>query len=498
MKKKYLFTVLIVVVWTTAAYAGSGDAQQAMQLLQRHHYHDAAHLMYTQLAATPGGQVPKTRRDFGMACLANAQFYDRLYQAAMPLQIEYLKRLVYADDKRKTATSRLAQLYLGKAFLASGTPKKAISTLTAFLKTPQIDNVDRLEAKIALGAAYHSEGQEDRSAAIWSEVPTKIPYVTILLAAAYQRTGKTAEKFMPLTEQAAAALLNAKSPIPVQYASALLDIYGRRNMVSKGFAILARTRLETFAREETINAHKVLRFYDAELLRHLSVFYNQAAIDALNSARKSLDPGIAVTAAFLTGEAYALSKRMDDAARTMNELLSAAPPKALSHRVRIRQAVYSRRGPSLTSTSKTLDALLTRNNTVAQISDIIMLCSQVGVDCPETIKRAIQLWQQAKGRPPAGLGMALGRYFRTRQDHTQALLYLEAARDKSRKNRIETNPPAMLADLAWAYYRNRQFSEALEIYFTMSKQFPVVRQIQVALQGIYSMEQQSAGDAHIF
>ena len=234
------------------------------------------------------------------------------------------------------------------------------------------------------------------------------------------------------------------------------------------------------------------------MLRHLSVFYNQAAINALERARKSTDSRIAVTAAFLTGEAFALSKRMDDAARTMGDLLSDVPPKAISHRARVRQVAYSRKGPYRTSTHKTLDTLLPKNSNVDQVIDVIVLCSQLRIDCPETIRRATRLWQQAKGRPPAGLGMALGRYFRVRQDHKQALHYLEAVRDKSRKNRIETNPPAMLADLAWAYYRNRQFSEALEIYFSMSKQFPVVRQIQVALQGIYSMEQQSAGDAHIF
>jgi hypothetical protein len=55
----------------------------------------------------------------------------------------------------------------------------------------------------------------------------------------------------------------------------------------------------------------------------------------------------------------------------------------------------------------------------------------------------------------------------------------------------------MLVNLAEAYYQTMRFSEALEIYFAMSKQFPAVRQIQVAMQGMYSMEQKSAGDARI-
>ena len=75
---------------------------------------------------------------------------------------------------------------------------------------------------------------------------------------------------------------------------------------------------------------------------------------------------------------------------------------------------------------------------------------------------------------------------------------MEAGRDKSHKNRIEFNDPLMLVNLAEAYYYSKQFSESLEIFFEMSKQFPALRQIQVALQAVYSMEQKSAGDVKIF
>jgi pentatricopeptide repeat protein len=55
----------------------------------------------------------------------------------------------------------------------------------------------------------------------------------------------------------------------------------------------------------------------------------------------------------------------------------------------------------------------------------------------------------------------------------------------------------MLVSLADAYYRIKKFSEALEIYFEMSKHFPEVRQIQEAMQGVYAIEHKSAGDVKI-
>jgi hypothetical protein len=74
---------------------------------------------------------------------------------------------------------------------------------------------------------------------------------------------------------------------------------------------------------------------------------------------------------------------------------------------------------------------------------------------------------------------------------------MEAGRDKSNKNKIEANDPEMLAGLAEAYYRTKKFSEGLEIFFEMSQEFAVVRQIQEAMQAVYSMEQRSAGDVRI-
>jgi tetratricopeptide (TPR) repeat protein len=106
--------------------------------------------------------------------------------------------------------------------------------------------------------------------------------------------------------------------------------------------------------------------------------------------------------------------------------------------------------------------------------------------------------EAGEGRKIRSLNIALGRLYLLRGDYGRAVTYLEAGRDKSNKNRIESNDPVMLVKLAAAYYRGRQFSESLEIYFEMSKHFPVVRRIQEALQGMYAMEHKSAGDVKIF
>jgi outer membrane protein assembly factor BamD (BamD/ComL family) len=105
--------------------------------------------------------------------------------------------------------------------------------------------------------------------------------------------------------------------------------------------------------------------------------------------------------------------------------------------------------------------------------------------------------ESGDGKRFAVLNVGLGRYSLGKKDLGKAVTYLETGRDKGNKNKIESNDPLMLVSLSDAYYRTKKFSEALEIYFEMSKQFPQVRQIQEALQGIYSMEHKSAGDVKI-
>ncbi|MFQ5903197.1 MAG: hypothetical protein ACE5JO_05865, partial [Candidatus Binatia bacterium] len=130
-------------------------------------------------------------------------------------------------------------------------------------------------------------------------------------------------------------------------------------------------------------------------------------------------------------------------------------------------------------------------------ADILNACSRFGLECSEIVTKAADLAEARTGKKFSSINIALGRYYLGKKDYGMSIAYMEAGRNKGNKNRIEYNDPLMLINLAEAYYQTMQFSEALEIYFAMSKQFPAVRQIQVAMQGMYSMEQKSAGDARI-
>lgn len=498
--KKVLPVLLIFVVLMTAplsAFAAGADIHKGIQLFRKHHYHDAANVLHTVLPNTTPAQYHRAQLNFGMVCLANARFYDRLDQTTRPLQIEYLKHLVEPDQGQTGATSLLASLYLGKAYMSSAQPESAIPLLKQFLASNQTSLNDRYEAMITLGSAYHAKGQGDRAEGIWSKVSPQNPQIAILLAAAFLKAQVHADR-IPSLVKAIDLSESTGNALSIESVSALLSIYTHRGSPNKGLRIISRADLKAFAREEIIDKNKVLRFYDPDLLQNLAMLYNSSAINAFRGAQNAKENKIAAAAAFYISEAYAFSKRMPEAAQAADLLLSTKPPKAVQRRAQIRRVAYGYALQPPALPFRGFHPYLAEKPDAVLLGDMISLCAQQRIDDPKALDQAIKIWNKAPGRASINLGMALGHYYRSRQAHKKALYYLEAVRDKSRKNRIEANPPVLLADLAWAYYHNRQFSEALEIYFTMSKQFPAVRQIQVALQGIYSMEQQSAGDAKIF
>jgi tetratricopeptide (TPR) repeat protein len=131
------------------------------------------------------------------------------------------------------------------------------------------------------------------------------------------------------------------------------------------------------------------------------------------------------------------------------------------------------------------------------LAAIVLGCADVQAQCAKVLVRAGKAAETGDARRYQRLNFALGTYYLRKRDYARAIGYLEAGRDKSNKNKIEANDPEMLAGLAEAYYRTKKFSEGLEIFFEMSQEFAVVRQIQEAVQGVYSMEQRSAGDVRI-
>ena len=93
---------------------------------------------------------------------------------------------------------------------------------------------------------------------------------------------------------------------------------------------------------------------------------------------------------------------------------------------------------------------------------------------------------------------SLGGLYYSRKDYEKSVQAFELVRDKANKNKLESNDPVFLIRLANSYYRLKKYSEALEIFFEMGKSYPVVRQVQDTIQGVYSSDEKGSGDVRIY
>ena len=495
MKKAGLIFLLIVVL-TGPSLAAVDPLKRGLQLYKKHRYEDAIRLLYTYLPSAETSHQAKTHLGMGMICLANARLYQDLYLAALDTNLDYFKRLL---SIKSPSGSHLANLYMGLTLLEAGRLSEAENFFIKFLADENGSPQDKELARINLATALFLQDKSVQAHDLWSQISGEQPATSTALAAAYSRVGLIEKKPLATCTGIWNRLRHSNQAPSIQTVNNLIYVFAKEEQIEKAFELIMSVDLVAFFHEEIPTKNKVIRFYDSALLGNLSFFYGTAAKKFFNNAQSAPNPKIICTAQYYLGEVYGLIGDPGRSTKMLNAFLSAPnSPAGLKKKARIKQAFNQYLLGNDAEVRGQLDALLRSEPSPNLMADILLACTQYRFDAPDIVIQASAMAQKGYGKPYNRINFALGKYYLWKQDYARAVDYMEAGRDKSNKNRIEFNDPVMLVNLAQAYCRSKQFSEALEIFFEMSKQFPAVRQIQVALQGVYIMEQKSAGDVKIF
>ena len=474
--------------------AADDPVQKAMKAYEKHRYEDAHRDLRAALPSLAPAKQPSAHLALGMIALKNAELHRAFARVSSEVTVDHLKRLA---AERGAGRSRYSDLYLGLALLEGGNGAAASKPLEKFIARGG-DPRQTAIARIALGEAANQRGNKQKAQEQWGGVGTSDLEVRIGIAAAGSRAGLTDRDPAPLCDGVLTEARRTGKQLSLAVVTDCLGVYGRSGSIDKGFDLLARADLRSYSYRESIGKSKVISFYDPQLLSNLAVFYLQAGIASLEKA--AADPQLKGVASYYLGEAYLQAGNADQAAKALGAFLgSPQMPAQYRNRALVRQGEIRYR------MGKQADAIggwdeLARNQPSDPdvLAEILFSCGRLRTDCPRVAQTAAAAAETGEGKRFAIGNIGLGRYYLAKKDTAKAVAYLEAGRDKGNKNKIESNDPLMLVDLSDAYYRTRKFSEALEIYFEMSKQFPQVRQIQEALQGIYSMEHKSAGDVKIY
>lgn len=474
------------------AYAADDAATVAMRLHDKRHYEDAARTLRPALSSLAPGRQGAAHLTLGIIYLRNAELHHELHQAGIAAQVGYLRKLAAARGRDR---SRFADLYLGEALLEGGSPGEAAKHLERFMAQGTVGPRYKAIARAGLGLSHFRRQEARKAQALWAGIDTADPEVKAELAAAYSAAGLQDKN--PVAMSDAALKDSGLGPSPRMRRN-LLRVYVLAGLTDRGLDLLHQADLKTPSYTEVLGKTKTISFYDLSLLADLATLYGQASLAYLEKAAG--DPRLKGTADYYLGEAYANAGSVEPSVRAVGAFLSLAEaPPQHRDRARVRQAANQYLQGRREEAVAAWDELAQRQPVDPDLlAETILACVRVKAECPKVEPRAALAAEAGRGRALSLLNFALGRYHLWKKDYAKAIAYMEAGRDKSNKNRIEVNDPVLLVSLAEAYARTKQFSESLEIYFEMSKHFPVVRQIQEALQGIYSIEHKSAGDVKIF
>ena len=477
------------------AIAANDVTARALKLYEKHYYEEAARLLRPELAKMESSRQAAASLALGMIYLGSANVYGELHKTALLVELDYLTQL----SRQKTgASSRFADFYLGQTLLEAGRPKEAVTHLQRYANKVGARSPFKPFADIELGIAYSRQKQEQKAKQVWSKQDLSKPEIKAALAGAYAAVGAQGNKPVAMADEALRAAKLQRYTPSTRMVRNLLRAYSMGGAPDKALDLLNASELKEASYIEDIGSSKTIRFYDSSLLQDMARTHLYAAVQYLE--RASSDAKLGSTANYYLADAYLQQGNTELALRAdANILAQTQMPAQYSDRTRIHQAGVDYTAGHRKEAGLAWQSLAEKFSAdPALLAAVMQACAQAAADCTKIEKLALAAVEQGEGKKFFQLNAALGKYYLLQKDYPKALLYMEAGRDKAYKNKIEVNEPEMLIGLAEAYYRNKKFSENLEIYFEIAKQYPVVRQIQEAMQGIYSMEQNSAGDVKIF
>jgi tetratricopeptide (TPR) repeat protein len=489
--------VFLVALVSSFAFSGgtaSGaddPVAAAMKLYEKRRYEQAARLV--EDARFDGERGAQAQLVLGMTYLRNADLHEAFARTAAAAQLDYLDKLTKAGGE---ARSRYARLYLAEALLVRGNVREAAQHFERVRADPGVDGHYRSIAGIGLGAALWAQGDTARARRLWSEPPQDAIEIRLARAAAQGHAGV----LDPTALRRVADDARGEKYLSSRARRYLVEIYLAAAAPDQALAVARAADLGTASYVERFKTAegtaKTIAFYDLALLTDLARLYRELARRRLEQA--AADARTKPTAEYYLAEALSGLGENDKAAESAQAFLARPQaPVQYQERARARLALIGYRQGRLQDADRAWTSMAEKSSDPEVLAAIVLGCADAQAPCTKVLARADKAAETGDVRRIQRLGFALGTYYLRKQDYARAIAYMEGGRDKSNKNKIEANDPEMLAALAEAYFRTKKFSEGLEIFFEMSQEFAVVRQIQEAMQAVYSMEQRSAGDVRI-
>jgi tetratricopeptide (TPR) repeat protein len=493
--KKFIYSLAFLLCFVHLLYPIPKEIENALKLNRINHFDEALSLI--ENALEEGKIKPDITAAYtvGRILYRKGEFYREMAQMNVLTNLGYLVQIT----ERETASPDEVKLFMGIGHFFNDQVLDAAGMLDQVVKNGKVSDTLLGLAYVYLGASYYKSDEKDKAEDLWAKVTADDPLSYSTLGYIYADL-----KVNPALgeEMTKAAMDNGSSAysntLTVNHAYTLLELGRFHEAYVEVSGIDLDIPVYVYRKEQA----KEIRFYDLSLLVNYSKILFGESIKNLEPIVTASSGELASFASYYVAqmymylENYEKSLEFSQKAKKLSVSSSLTMVRAVACEASS-EILMGKEKRGLKLLSREIGRIHGKPSSLLEMMEVV-ISSRVEYTVVKELMETIEAfiyeteWNRTR-RDSALLGelsFYSGRYVR-------ALYYLERARDKGNKNKIETNDPNFLLKLSYVYYLREYYPESLEIFFSLGKRFSGIRPLQDAVQSVYSYKQKGSGEALI-
>ncbi|HFE39607.1 MAG TPA: hypothetical protein ENK06_14530 [Gammaproteobacteria bacterium] len=488
---KYL--MLFLFTYPMYSFANT-NVEQAMQAYKEKQYDQAAHILATHFnQINTSNAINKLKA--ALIFSKNLKLYQDIYQKSKTNQKKYLTALAHDSTENH---SLFAKLYLAEILVSNKKFKEAETLLKEFIKAISPNNQYAHIANTNLAWISYAKNDIEKYHQYLDRVDKSRPLVALSIQhMQVQLTGKTRDS-LKKTKEYEQAYLAENNALSSRFANYIIQAYLSYNDLQSAANIFSHLDQRQPSYVENLGKQKTLKFYDASLVDSIAKLYFELSKTLLKSVAK--DPKYHDLAIFHLSELGLIRQGTKATEKYLAQVEKLKRlPKNMRSLTRIRSTTHQYLNGQHHRAYQAWQEMMNGFKTKpVQSADIVLMCIYLDANCPKIIKTAQVFAEDGQSNRFEALSTNVGRYYLQKRNHVKALRLFANALDRSKTKNLFTNDPMLLLNYAEALRLNKKFSESLQILFSLGKHFPILRQVQNAVQGEYLYSQRSNGFNYLY
>jgi len=491
-KVRYLILIFLL-VFPSITLANS-IINDAMNSYKEKKYDKATKILLSRIDNYNGLEVVEKLK-IGLIFSKSLKFYQDVYTKTKKSQLTYLTTLVKDDVKQK---SLYANFYLAEILILENQLTKAKQRLNEFSAklTPNNEYYQLAEIYLAW-IAYLNNNKKQYNAIIKNIDRTNVILNMAIHHLEISLSGMSKVDIQRI-KRLESKLFPPETLLTSRFSNYALRIAVNQNDLKYARHILNRTNMGKPSHIEKFDSSKLLRFYEVTQIDSVAEFYYKQSKSLLTAASK--DAKYHDLATFHLSELDLVRVNSTSAKTYLKAVENLRRlPKSISSLTTIRSTTHGYLvGQRSRAFQAWQDGVNNFKNDPIQSADAVLMCVYLRANCPQIVQTAQLSAENGRSKRFEALNTNVGRYFLLKSHNKKALRLLENAMDRSNTNSLLANEPILLLNYAEALRLNKNFSESLQIFFSLGENFPIMRQLQDAVQGEYLFRQRSSGAINIF